>query len=470
MVTSIVFSAIFLFMAGYYMKFVIVDSQDIVKNVHNERVAEKAKTIIRGTIYAKDGEKLAYTDTNNTDEDLSDDIRKYPFGKSFAQVVGYTTKGITGLEAQCNSILSMEGTSAIEQIANDFTDTTAKGCNVYTTLDVDLQKKAYDSIGSDKGAVFVMDVETGEVYATVSKPSFNPEKLDDIWDDISNDSKNSPLLNRSTMGMYTPGSIFKIVTTLAYMNENQDNVGDYSYYCKGKANFKNFKIDCFDGHSHGKINLEEAFAYSCNSAFSTMGDELNINNYLKTTQNLMFNEILPFDNFNTSNSTYCKKSRFVLDENSTQAQVAQTSIGQGETLVTPAHMAMIVSAIANDGVLMKPYMIKSVENGNGSIIDEAENTEYKRLMSKNQAKKLQEYMSSVCDYGTARIFRGSDYEAYGKTGTAELDKNNNVNSWFVGYGEKDGKKLAVAVVYENIKDGGISAKECAKKVLDYYFE
>jgi peptidoglycan glycosyltransferase len=467
MVTSVIFCIIFVFMAGFYLNFIVNKSQDIIKDTHNERVAEKAKTIIRGTIYAEGGEKLAYTDTNSTEEDLSDDTRKYPYGKTFAQVIGYSTKGFTGLEQRCNSDLSTEGTTEIEKIANDFSNTTVSGCNVYTTLNVKLQKKAYESIGSDKGAVFIMDPSTGAVLTTASKPSFNPEKLDKIWDDISTDNENSPLLNRATLGLYTPGSTFKIVTTLAYMNQHYNN---FSYYCQGRALFHNFKINCFDGHAHGSEDFEHAFANSCNSAFSTMGDKLNLKKYIKTVNGLLFNEIIPFDNFNTSDSNYCKKSRFVLNENSTQAEVAQTSIGQGETLVTPAHMAMLAAAIANKGVLMKPYMIDKVENSNGTIVSQAEQTECKKLMTKAQAKQLQEYMSAVCDYGTARIFSGSSYEVYGKTGTAELDKNNNVNSWFVGYAKKGKKQLAIAVVYENIKDGTISAKECAKEIFDDYFK
>ena len=171
MVTSVIFCIIFVFMAGFYLNFIVNKSQDIIKDTHNERVAEKAKTIIRGTIYAEGGEKLAYTDTNSTEEDLSDDTRKYPYGKTFAQVIGYSTKGFTGLEQRCNSDLSTEGTTEIEKIANDFSNTTVSGCNVYTTLNVKLQKKAYESIGSDKGAVFIMDPSTGAVLTTASKPS-----------------------------------------------------------------------------------------------------------------------------------------------------------------------------------------------------------------------------------------------------------------------------------------------------------
>lgn len=91
-----------------------------------------------------------------------------------------------------------------------------------------------------------MDPSTGAVLTTASKPSFNPEKLDKIWDDISTDNENSPLLNRATLGLYTPGSTFKIVTTLAYMNQHKNDYNNFSYYCQGRALFHNFKINCFD--------------------------------------------------------------------------------------------------------------------------------------------------------------------------------------------------------------------------------
>lgn len=456
-------------MIGYYIYFIVNDSQTVVNNAHNERIAEKAKTIIRGTIYANNGEKLAYTDTNSTEEDFSDDVRKYPYGKKFAQIIGYSTKGVSGLEDKCNYDLSSEGNTAVDKIVNDFSNNVAKGCNVYTTLDVKIQEQSYNSLGDNKGAVFAMDPDTGKVLAVVSKPSYNPENLDEIWEDISTDEKRTPLINRALNGLYIPGSTFKIVTTLAYMRENPD-YQNFSYNCKGKVKFHNFSIDCFDGNVHGKEDLKEAFAYSCNGAFSTIGQELDVNNFVQTAQSLLFNQEIPFDNFSTDSYDFCKRGRFVLNGESTQADRAYTGMGQGETLVSPAQMAMIVSSIANEGTLMKPYIIDRVENSNSTIISENSDTAFKQLMSKSEAKQLKEYMKAVCEYGTAKIFNGSDYSVYGKTGTAELDKNNNVNSWFVGYAKKGKKKIAIAVVFENIKDGTDSAKNCAKDVFDEYFD
>ena len=103
------------------------------------------------------------------------------------------------------------------------------------------------------------------------------------------------------------------------------------------------------------------------------------------------------------------------------------------------------------------------------MVKSTEQTEYKRLMKKAQAKQLQEYMRAVCEYGTGKVMAYSDYTAYGKTGTAEVDKKDNVNSWFVGYAKKGKKKVAIAVVLENMPEGSNSAVNCAKEVFDEYF-
>ena len=459
---TIFFSAIFLFMIGYYIYFIVIDSQDVVHNNYNLRIDAQSDTVVRGTIYSKEGKKLAYTDTKDTEDDLSDDTREYPYGKTFAHVVGIKTHGKYGLEKICNFDLLSTQVTPMQKIIDDFTDTTQRGCDVYTTLSVSLQKAAYNSLGDNKGAVFIMNPDTGEIYAMVSKPSYDPGTIDDIWDKLAQDSSDSRLLNRATQGKYIPGSIFKIVTTLEYMRENK-NYSDFSYYCNGSAKFKGYSIKCFNGHSHYKEDLKDSFAYSCNSAFSTIGDGLNVMQYADTAKQLLFNSSLPLDlDYN--------ESVFPLNSESTQFDITQTSIGQGKTTVSPAHMAMIVSAIANEGVLKKPYIVASVENSSGEVLRQTEEKEYKKLMTKEEATQLNKYMRAVCEYGTGKIMSRSDYTAYGKTGTAELDKNDHINSWFVGYANKGKKKIALAVVIENVRQGSDSAVNCAKEVFDSYFE
>ncbi|MFQ9515298.1 MAG: penicillin-binding transpeptidase domain-containing protein [Eubacterium sp.] len=453
---------IFFFMIGYYIYFIVVDSQDVVNNSYNHRIDGQADTVVRGTIYSKSGKELAYTDTKGTEDDLSDDTREYPYGKIFAHVVGIKTHGKYGLEKLCNFDLLSTQSSPLQKIIDDFTNTTERGCDVYTTLSVSLQKAAYNSLGNNDGAVFIMNPDTGEIYTMASKPSYNPETIDEIWDDLANDPNDSRLLNRATQGKYIPGSIFKIVTTLEYIRENK-KYNNFSYYCNGSAKFKGYSIKCFDGHAHYNEDLTDAFAYSCNSAFSTIGDGLNVNKFAKTAEQLLFNSKLPLEvDYN--------QSVFPLDKESKQFDITQTSIGQGKTTVSPAHMAMIVSAIANDGVLKKPYVVDYVENSNGEIQKKAEQKDYKTLMTKDEAAQLNKYMRAVCEYGTGKIMANADYKAYGKTGTAELDKDDNINSWFIGYAKKGKKKIAIAVVLENMRQGNNSAVNCAKEIFDTYFD
>lgn len=461
MVTTIVFSAIFFFMIGFYAYFIVADSQDVINNSYNKRIDANAELVIRGTIYSRGGKELAYTDTNGTEDDLTDDTRVYPYGKSFAHAIGITTQGKYGLEKLCNFDLLSTRSSTLQKIIDDFTDATLRGCDVYTTLSASTQEVAYDSLGSHKGAVFMMDPDSGKIYIMTSNPSYDPENIDEIWDEIAKDPEDSRLVNRATQGKYIPGSIFKVVTTLEYMRENKD-YKDFEYDCDGSASFKGFSIKCFDGKSHHKEDLKDAFAYSCNSAFSKIGDKLDVIKFGKTAKDLLFNSDLPLEmDYN--------QSVFPLNEESTQFDITQTSIGQGKTTVTPAHMAMIVAAIANDGVLMKPYIVDRVENSNGAIVRQTEQTEYKRLMTKKEASQLKKYMSAVCEYGTGKVLSGREYEAYGKTGTAEVDKEDHVNSWFMGYAQKDKKKVAIAIVIENMDEGSDSAVNCAKKVFDEFF-
>ncbi len=472
LVTTIIFSLIFVFMLGYYVHFVLKDAPTVISSSQNGRIKEQAKKVVRGSILAKDGEELAYTDTNGTDDDFEDDARRYPYGKVFAQVIGYTTKGFTGLEDVCNYDLVMPKNNALKQIEDDFTGKVLHGCNIQTTLDVDLQKTAYNSLGDFKGGIIVMDPDTGAIYVSASKPSYNPENLEENWKKL-NKKADAPFMNRSTQGRYMPGSVFKIVTTLAYMRQNSD-YKNYNFQCNGTKSFDHFQLECYHGTVHGNETLEEAFANSCNGAFASMGLEIDTDIFNQTAEDLLFNNPLPIADLKTSTTSYVKSGSFELDEKSEKYNdyyVAESSIGQQDVLVSPAQMVLIASAIANDGVMMKPYLISQVMTDDGDVVQDASQSEAKTLMTKKEAKQLSKYMGAVCEYGTAKIFANSEYKAYGKTGTADLSSSGDgkVNSWFVGFAKKGGKKLAIAVVLENINDSEGSAKECAKKVFDRYF-
>ena len=209
--------------------------------------------------------------------------------------------------------------------------------------------------------------------------------------------------------------------------------------------------------------MKMAFGNSCNVAFSQIGLKLDPVSWKKNCEKMLFNQTLPTKLQNVKNST------FSLDKNAVPALRMQTGIGQGNTLVTPLHMAMITSAIANDGVLMEPYVLDYTKSDNGTVVKRYSKTKYGSLLSVSSAKTLQEYMRYVVTDGTAKALNSDLYTAYGKTGTAEYNEDKNAHSWFVGYAEKDGKKVCVAIIMEGAGQGSRHAVPLAKKIFETYF-
>lgn len=164
-----------------------------------------------------------------------------------------------------------------------------------------------------------------------------------------------------------------------------------------------------------------------------------------------------------------KNSQFSLDETSSTFETMQTVIGQGKTLITPIHLAMIASAIANDGVLMKPYMITSVENYLGTSVKKYSPEKAQNLFEKPEVDVLKEFLRAVVTQGTGTKLKSDLYTAYGKTGTAQINDGSQSNSLFMGYAENEGKKLAICVVLEDMPEGSTPAVPVAKAVFDEYF-
>lgn len=155
-----------------------------------------------------------------------------------------------------------------------------------TTLDANLQNAAYNALGDNKGAVVVMEPSTGKILAMVSKPSFDPNNVSENWDALNND-ENSSLLNRATLGQYTPGSTFKLVTTLAFMRQNPD-YNNYSFECNGEFSQNGATIHCYNSTAHGEENLTDSVANSCNSSFSNIGLQLDKAEWRKTAKQMLF--------------------------------------------------------------------------------------------------------------------------------------------------------------------------------------
>ncbi len=346
---------LFVGLMGYLGYFLQVKSENVINNSYNARLDSFSDRIVRGDILSSDGRVLAGTEVG---EDGTE-TRRYPYGSLFAHAVGYSDRGKTGLEALANFYLLSSHVNLAEKTMNELAGVKNIGDNVITTLDVDLQQAASDALGDRKGAVVVMEPDTGKILAMVSKPGFDPNTLAADWESlISGDNTQAQLLNRATQGVYPPGSTFKIVTILEYMREHPTDWQEYTFDCDGKFEYGDYTISCYHGNAHGHQTLEEAFANSCNGAFASLGLTLDLQGMLDLTGQLLFNQELPL-------SLAYSKSSYAMGTGADDWERLQTAIGQGNTQMTPMHNAMITAAIANGGVLMKPYLIDRVENAAG---------------------------------------------------------------------------------------------------------
>ncbi len=449
--------ALFIVMMGYIAYFNIAESRDIIRNPHNGRQDSYADRVVRGKILDRNGNILAQTIVA---EDGTE-TRQYPYGNMFAHVVGYTAKGKSGIESLANFELLTSNAFFLEKLKTEFQDQKNIGDNVVTTLDVNIQEAAYNALGNNKGAVVVMEPATGKIVGMVSKPDFDPNTVAQNWETLSTDETNSVLLNRATQGQYAPGSTFKVVTALEYMRENP-GYDAYTYNCKGEIQASGVSIHCYNGHVHGEVSFRDSLAYSCNTSFSNIGLSLNIGEFRNTARDLLFDSELPCE-------LPYSKSKFMLKKDANDADRMMTAMGQGKTQVSPYHMALITSAIANGGTLMKPYLIDSVTNYTGSVIEETKPERYGRLLSSQEAAQLKDYMTSVTEYGTASVLKGQNYTAAGKTGTAEYSSDKEKDhSWFIGIANVDNPDLVISVIIESA-DGSAKAVNIAKQVFDAYY-
>ncbi|MBQ6361391.1 MAG: penicillin-binding protein 2 [Lachnospiraceae bacterium] len=460
MMVSYVFLLLFVVMAGYMIRFVYRDA-DLYKN--DSRNAKRMKQLenkfLRGDIMAADETVLA---TTSVTED-GGESRSYPLGQTFAHVVGYTGRGTTGIEGMANSYLQDSHTNPALRIVEALRGIKSSADSVITTLDVGLQETAYSALSGHSGAIVVMEPGTGKVLAMVSRPGFDPNTLEEDWEVLTSESNTSSnLVNRATQGLYTPGSTFKVFTALEFLREYPYNYNEYSFSCDNVYEAGEYSIKCAHGVAHGNVDLSEAFAESCNGAFADIGQQLNFKEFMQTCEEAGFNTSL-------KTRVPIAKNHFVLDSNDSQWDVLQTSIGQGETQLTPMFNAMVASAVANGGTMMNPYVIDRVLSKYREKVASFGPARLRRIMSKDEARILKEYMDACVAYGTGDDAAGEGYHAYGKTGSAQTRSDRETNAWFIGWAEDSRdpeRKVAVSIVVEEGGSGGSVAAPIAKQIFE----
>ena len=443
----------------YTCHYAITHQQELINNSYNGRQEIFAAQNTRGSIFAAGGQVLAET---QTDAD-GNERRVYPYDNLFAHAVGYATNGRFGVEAAANYYLINSNARLSDKVASDVAGSKYPGDSVVTTLDVGLQEVAAKSLGVYKGAIIVSEPSTGKILAMVSKPDFNPNEIDALWDGLIQDKESTVLLNRVTQGLYPPGSTFKIVTALEYIRENPDSYGQYSYQCNGRYSSGQDTINCYHGSVHGHEDFTRSFAKSCNASFANIGMKLDRTRWGQTLDGLLFNQELPV-------SFAYNRSKLVVNADTSDSDILQASIGQGTTQITPLHLNMITCAIANGGTVMKPYLVDHVKNNEGTVIKQFSPDSYKELLTQTEAAALTELMTAVVESGTGTKLAGLTYTAAGKTGSAEYNNvKTDSHAWFTGFAPAQEPEVCVTIIIEGAGSGGDYAVPIAKRIFDEYF-
>ncbi|MFF3689287.1 peptidoglycan D,D-transpeptidase FtsI family protein [Streptomyces sp. NPDC002187] len=454
-----------------------VQSEELNTHKNNKRVLIERYAYERGNIIV-DGEPI--TGSKATKDQYYKYKRTYIDGPMWAPVTGYASQAYDAnqLEKLEDGIL----TGNSDQLFFDrtmamFTGDKKKGGNVVTTLDAAAQKAAFEGLGDKKGAVAAIDPRTGKILALASTPSYDPgsfagyrDKDAKAWNALNKD-KDKPMLNRALREVYPPGSTFKVLTAAAALeygkvsdiNEPTDTPDPYIL-----PNTRTEMVNHAGGCKNASLN--NALKVSCNSVFAKLGDDVTRDKMVEMAEKFGFNSEA-FVPVRTSASVYDKK----MD----RPQNALSSIGQFNTAATPLQMAMVTAAIANDGKLMKPYMIDKLESPNVDVIEQTDPEEMSRPISPENAQLLQQMMENVVENGTGTNAAIDGVKVGGKTGTAQHGENNSKNpyAWFISYAKgENGSPVAVAVVVEDsnarrddISGGGLAAP-IAKAVMNAVLE
>lgn len=448
----VVFLLCFVGIISYITYFEFYKSEEVVKSPYNRRLWAIRNEVLRGTIYDRNMTALTKSERVNVETQK----RTYTGGELFSHVLGYVDVkyGITGLERKYDTeLMGAEDISLTELIRNKGKQEEKVGHSLKTTLDYNVQKTAYDLLGNSRGAVVALNPKTGEVLALVSKPSYDPNKLSEIWDKLQKDDANHPLINRATSGLYPPGSTFKTITAISAL-ENIKGIASRQFEDKGKLVFNQKEsISNYNGEVLGNIGFKEGFYHSSNVFFGSLGLELGNDKLRATAEKFFFNKNIPSDGLIIENS------RFPSYKNYEKGNQAQSAIGQAEVLATPMQMALTAAAVANDGAMMKPFMVKQVMDSKGKAVKDIEPENIGSIFSKDNAKIMKDLMRSVVTNGTGGAAEVAGITASGKTGTADHVESKEPHAWFIGFAPYDNPQVAVAVIVE---EGGVGGKAAAK--------
>jgi peptidoglycan glycosyltransferase len=442
--------------AGYWQ---VIESTRLSSAPDDAAVIAAARNVVRGVITDRDGVVLA---SNKRDKN-GEPYRVYA-SPALSGVIGYWSRqyGSAGLEAAWNAQLSgVASPDALHDLTRKFQLDPSDPQALKTTLVLSLQKAAVAALGDNKGAVVMLDPRTGEVLVLASTPSYdassvaNPATASRTFDALLG-AKSLPLLPRATKGLYVPGSVFKIVTSVAALGSGAVTP-DTTYADQPTSEKTGWLIDGFrvkDGHhlvtGSRALDFQEAIEASCNIWFAETGVRTGGAAMADWAARLGFGTAIPFD-LPTATSQVTNGGGTIGGGFTDRVELANAAYGQGEDLVTPLQMALVAATIANDGTLMRPHLVLEATGKAGTTTIGP--SVLSRVVAPGIASEIAAAMRLAVNGSLGRTFTSGaavpGMTVAGKSGTAELDPGTTAHSWFIGFAPYDNPQVAIAVIVEN---------------------
>lgn len=429
--------------------------ETIAKKVDTEKVAKLKKWMTDNKV----------TSGINIDEDTK---RSYPYNNLASNLIGFCgndNNGLAGLEYYWDSTLTGtpgKVTTAIDAAQDAIPDEEEKyiapenGSNITLSIDVNIQtivekylKQAVDENNcKNGGSMILMDPSTGDILAMATYPDYNlntpfepNESMLATWDSLSSEEKSNSLYkmysNKVVNETYEPGSVFKIIVASTALEENiVDTDTPGTFYCPGYEMVSGTKIRCAKSAGHGSQSLRNALENSCNPALIQLGQKIGVSTLYKYFRAFGLFEKTGIQTAGESSS------QFHVESNVRSTELATMSFGQRFT-ITPLQMITAASAIANNGVLVKPRIVTKIENPDTGVVTNVEVENVRQVISSETASKVRSMMQSVVVDGGGQSGAVKGYSIGGKTGTSEPDANHPENGFVASF-------LAIAPV-ENTK-------------------
>jgi peptidoglycan glycosyltransferase len=463
-------------LAGGLAYWQVVQAQALTADPLNPLSLAAAREAPRGTIYDVNGVVLA----RNVRGPGGERVREYDY-PYLAPVIGYSSPvfGTAALEraydAQLTGLVSLRPG---DELLRKFRGQPYDPSDLHLSLDINLERVAVDLLGDQKGAIVAIEPTTGRILALVSSPTYNPNRVVDPEGGRRymaglQQRDDSPLLDRATQGLYVPGSVFKIVTSIAGLDSR--SISPQTTYEDQPAEFETgFLVDGFRIHDFPRdvqtdhpLDYYEALEVSSNIWFAHAGLDTGPANLEAWAARLGFGARIPFD-LPTSPSQVTGGGG-ALDGFRDRVELANAAYGQAEVLVTPLQMALVAATIANNGVEMRPSLVDSLTSSDGSVTTLGPQT-WSQVCSFETAQIIGDAMQQAVEgqYAFAGAAKVPGVPTAGKSGTAEIGPDAAPHSWFIGYAPADAPRIAVAVIVEGGGLGSQRAVPMAGRLMSAY--